>query len=912
MPRSCPQPQELSLQGNLFGAPEPTDGHAADSDKASQALTGEALAEVSDAQLSADAAIRPRQRQYSSDADRFSSRIDDLSNADHDDSDAPTWAHHSQVDQTLLTPMLRHYVELKAEHPERVLLYRLGDFFECFFEDAVELSRVLELTLTGKEGGKAIGRVPMAGIPHHAAERYCAELIRRGYSVALCDQLETTPAKGALLKRGITRVLTPGTVLEEGMLAARRNNWLAAVVVEPTGSERALRWGLASADVSTGDVQVMERSGSDALHQHLAQLEASELLWAANDDDKAQRPDWCPERLRLSPMALTPFSRPQAEQALKTHYNLAGLDGLGLPEMPLALRAFGGLLQYVNDTQPLEDAARVPLDVPKILQAGDALVLDAQTRRNLELTATQRDGQLQGSLLWAIDQTLTAMGGRCLRRWLEAPLMDLSAIRERQGVVSLLVSQRPLRQGLRRLLRPMGDLERLAGRAGAGHASARDLVAIADGLERLPRLASRLEGTLEQWPMVLEALMQPDPELAELAAAVRHALVDAPPLSLSEGGLIHDGVDLLLDGLRNQLDDQDAWLAEQERLERELSGITNLRLQYHRTFGYFLAVSKAKASSVPNHWIRRQTLANEERFITPELKEREGRIFQLRARAFQREYELFCKLRDQVGGMAKPIREAARATAGLDALSALADTAATAGWCAPQLSDDRALKITAGRHPVVEQLLVETPFTPNDLGLGSEIDLIVLTGPNASGKSCYLRQIGLIQLLAQVGSWVPASSAQIGLADRIFTRVGAVDDLAAGQSTFMVEMAETANILHHASDRSLVLLDEIGRGTATFDGLSIAWAVSEHLAGDLRARTVFATHYHELNNLAEQRSNVANFQVMVEETGNDLVFLHQVQMGGASRSYGIEAARLAGVPPSVVRRARQVLDQLAA
>ncbi|KZR89247.1 DNA mismatch repair protein MutS [Synechococcus sp. MIT S9509] len=912
MPLTCPQPEEQSLQGNLFGAPEPTKGPSPSPANASQALAGDALSEVSDADLSADAASRPRQRQSSSDPDQASNPDDDLTSSDNDDSDAPAWAHHSQVDPILLTPMLRHYVELKAEHPERVLLYRLGDFFECFFEDAVELSRVLELTLTGKEGGKAIGRVPMAGIPHHAAERYCAELIRRGYSVALCDQLETTPAKGALLKRGITRVLTPGTVLEEGMLAARRNNWLAAVVVEPASGKQPLRWGLASADVSTGDVQVLERSGSDALHQQLAQLEASELLWAATDDADTQRPAWCPERLMLSPMALTPFSRPQAEQALKTHYRLAGLDGLGLQELPLALRAFGGLLQYVNDTQPLEEAARVPLDVPKIVQAGDALVLDAQTRRNLELTATQRDGQLQGSLLWAIDQTLTAMGGRCLRRWLEAPLMALTTIRERQSVVSLLVSQRPLRQGLRRLLRPMGDLERLAGRAGAGHASARDLVAIADGLERLPRLASRLMGTLKTWPRVLEALLQPDPALAELASAIRHALVDAPPLALSEGGLIHDGVDPLLDGLRNQLDDQDAWLAEQERLEKELSGISNLRLQYHRTFGYFLAVSKAKASSVPDHWIRRQTLANEERFITPELKEREGRIFQLRARAFQREYELFCKLRDQVGSMAIPIREAARATAGLDALCALADTAATAGWCAPQLSDDRELAITAGRHPVVEQLLVEAPFTPNDLALGRDTDLIVLTGPNASGKSCYLRQIGLIQLLAQIGSWVPASAAQIGIADRIFTRVGAVDDLAAGQSTFMVEMAETANILHHASDRSLVLLDEIGRGTATFDGLSIAWAVSEHLAGDLKARTVFATHYHELNNLAQERPNVANFQVMVEETGEDLVFLHQVQSGGASRSYGIEAARLAGVPSPVVQRARQVLDQLAA
>ena len=911
MPRSAAQSEELTLQGNLFGGPDPTQKPAATTETAR--VTAE-LEDLSDASLSADAAARPRQRQINA-SDQPEPASNEIENNDFN-SDAPAWAHHSEVDQTLLTPMLRHYVELKAEHPERVLLYRLGDFFECFFEDAVELSRVLELTLTGKEGGKAIGRVPMAGIPHHAAERYCAELIRRGYSVALCDQLETTPAKGALLKRGITRVLTPGTVLEEGMLAARRNNWLAAVVVEPATARHPLRWGLASADVSTGDVRVMERNGSDALHQQLAQLDASELLWAACDEtsDKTStgKPAWCPERLRLSPMARTPFSAPEAGQALKTHYRLAGLDGLGLQELPLALRAFGGLLQYVNDTQPLDEETRVPLDVPQIVHSGDALMLDAQTRRNLELTATQRDGQLQGSLLWAIDQTLTAMGGRCLRRWLEAPLMDLQEILLRQSVVSLLVQQRPLRLALRRLLRPMGDLERLAGRAGAGHASARDLVAIADGLERLPQLSARLDNSLKHWPLELDALLIANPALSDLASQIRHALVDAPPLSLSEGGLIHDGVDPLLDGLRNQLDDQNAWLAEQERLERERSGNNNLRLQYHRTFGYFLAVSKAKAGSVPDHWIRRQTLANEERFITPELKEREGRIFQLRARTCQREYELFCQLREQVGLMAAPIREAARAIASLDALAALADTAATRGWCAPELNDARTLHIAGGRHPVVEQLLVETTFTPNDLRLGSGTDLIVLTGPNASGKSCYLRQIGVIQLLAQIGSWVPASSAQIGLADRIFTRVGAVDDLAAGQSTFMVEMAETANILHHATERSLVLLDEIGRGTATFDGLSIAWAVSEHLAGDLQARTVFATHYHELNNLASERPNVANFQVMVEETGDDLVFLHQVQAGGASRSYGIEAARLAGVPTPVVQRARQVLDQLAA
>ncbi len=923
----CVPQMDLALQGNLFGEPE-TAARSKSPDPSSGSDST-----LDDTALAADARVRPRPRQrVSAEATgdqrttAFATALDEEQadgQSDDVDNDLPAWSHHSLVDPAQLTPMLRHYVELKASHPERVLLYRLGDFFECFFEDAIELSRLLELTLTGKEGGKSVGRVPMAGIPHHAAERYCAELIRKGRSVALCDQLEAAPAKGSakgtLLKRDITRVLTPGTVLEEGMLSARRNNWLAALVVEPAQGKQPLRWGLARADVSTGELVLLQQESSGELHQELARLDPAELVWGQGPERDTQtnntnRPAWCPERLQLTAMASTPFSQPEAEQALLNHYRLSTLDGLGLQDHPLALRAAGGLLAYLQDTRPLDDndLNAPPLERPQLRFKGDALVLDAQTRRNLELTSTQRDGAFQGSLLWAIDQTLTAMGGRCLRRWLEAPLVETLAIQQRQTSVSALVSARPLRQSLRRLLRPMGDLERLAGRAGAGQAGARDLVAIADGLERLPQLAGLINGQLSDGPEWLQQLLEPDPALRALAQTIRHQLLDSPPLSLSEGGLIHDGVDPLLDGLRNQLDDQDRWLAQQEQQERQLSGNTNLRLQYHRTFGYFLAVSKAKATAVPDHWIRRQTLANEERFITPDLKAREGTIFQLKAKAAQREYELYCQLREQVGLQAESIRRAARAVAGLDALCSLADVAATGGWCAPVITDSRTLEVEGGRHPVVEQLLADKRFTPNDVQLGAGTDLMVLTGPNASGKSCYLRQIGLIQLLAQVGGWVPASSAQIGIADRIFTRVGAVDDLAAGQSTFMVEMAETANILHHASDRSLVLLDEIGRGTATFDGLSIAWAVSEHLAGDLQARTVFATHYHELNALAEQRSNVANFQVLVEETGDDLLFLHRVAPGGASRSYGIEAARLAGVPTPVVQRAQQVLDRLAA
>jgi DNA mismatch repair protein MutS len=921
------------LQGDLFaGPPRPISPQPGDSGSA----------ELDPAALHADAAQRPRQRRAEPALADPSDAIDASNGApwdtapcdgDPDESDLPAWHHHSQVDPQQLTPMLRHYVELKAANPERVLLYRLGDFFECFFEDAITLARLLELTLTGKEGGKAIGRVPMAGIPHHAVERYCAELVRRGLSVALCDQLETTAAKGELLRREITRVLTPGTVLEEGLLTARRNNWLCAVVVEgPQGS--AAHWGLAVADVSTGEFRVTQREGSDALHQELLQLEAAELLIPAGDDRGTEAaPAWCPGGLQLTLAPRTPFERLEAGATLRTRFALAGLDGLGLGEVPLALRAAGGLVAYLDSTLGGSDPggrdpggpARVPLDLPTTWHAGDRLVLDAATRRNLELTRTQLGGQHQGSLLWALDRTLTAMGGRCLRRWIEAPLVNRQAILARQAGVGELVAERPLRLALRRLLRPMGDLERLAGRAGAGTASARDLVALADGFERLPSLAGLLAKSSSA---PLQALARPWPELADLAAELRHTLVEAPPLSLSEGGLIHDSVDSLLDGLRNQLDDQNAWLAEQEASERLASGIATLRLQHHRTFGYFLAVSRARAQSVPDHWIRRQTLANEERFITPELKAREGRILQLRSRAAQREYELFTALRFRVGEQASAIRIAARLVAELDAIAGLAELAATSRYCCPEILDPqsaqaRSLRIEAGRHPVVEQLLVEEPFVANDIALGSDSpgltgapDLIVLTGPNASGKSCYLRQTGLLQLMAQIGSWIPARAAQLGIADRIFTRVGAGDDLAAGQSTFMVEMAETANILHHATPRSLVLLDEIGRGTATFDGLSIAWAVAEHLAGadgqGIRARSVFATHYHELNELAALLPNVANAQVLVEELADSLVFPHRVAPGGASRSYGIEAARLAGVPAAVVLRARQVLGRIQA
>ena len=537
---------EPVLQGSLFAAgPGPAPADASGEAAAGDAAAGEGGA-ASDPL--AAAAARPRRRAArvrpaGPERDEAASQTTSPGpwlqrswlqppGASAPESDLPPWHHHSLVEPARLPPMLRHYVQLKRDHPERVLLYRLGDFFECFFEDAITLSRLLELTLTGKEAGKAIGRVPMAGIPHHAAERHCAELVRRGFSVALCDQLESTPAKGELLRRGITRVLTPGTVIEEGMLAARRNNWLCAVVLEPPGS--GARWGLAVADVSTGEFRVSQQQGSDALHQELLQVEAAEVLWpAVASGEPAAATAWCPATLRRTPLPRTPFETPEATATLKQRFGLASLAGLGLGEHPLALRAAGGLVAYLDGTQ----SGQVPLDPPTTWHPDEALVLDAATRRNLELTRTQLSGAFEGSLLWALDRTHTAMGGRCLRRWLEAPLLDLGRIEARQTAVGELVGQRPLRLALRRLLRPMGDLERLAGRAGAGSASARDLVALADGLERLPQLAGLLQRCAAA---PLAALARPWPSLDALAEDLRHVLVESPPLSLTEGALIHD------------------------------------------------------------------------------------------------------------------------------------------------------------------------------------------------------------------------------------------------------------------------------------------------------------------------------------------------------------------------------------
>jgi DNA mismatch repair protein MutS len=816
--------------------------------------------------------------------------------------------------------MYQHYVEVKDKYPHALLLYRVGDFFETFFQDAVTVSRELELVLTSKHGGE-VGRVAMTGVPHHAWERYTTQLVEKGYAVVICDQVEDSSESVGLVKREVTRILTPGTLLEEGMLKSSRNNYLAAVVIA------VHHWGLAYADISTGEFLTTQGSNLEHLSQELMRLQPSEVLFPTNAPDlgsllrpgetSPSLPQCLPPSFCYSLRSQLPFSQNEARPRLLQKFKVRSLEGLGCDHLPLAVRAAGGLLEYLEDTQKENP---VYLQTLRTYTVTDYLIVDHQTRRNLEITQTVRDGTFHGSLLWALDRTSTAMGGRALRRWLLQPLIDIKGIRSRQDTIAELIENTSLCQDLRQLLRQIYDLERLTGRAGSGTANAKDLVALADSLSRLPQLSDLVVDARSPF---LKALQKVPPVLEELAQKLHAHIVESPPIHIKEGGLIRAGINPQLDARKATVESDQQWIANLEVDERARTGIPTLKVGFNKTFGYYISISRAKADQVPTNYIRKQTLTNEERYITPELKEREARILTARDDLNQLEYEIFVALRSEVGEQAEIIRNLSRAVAAADVLCGLAQLAVHQGYCRPEMVAGREIGIVDGRHPVVEQSLPSGFFVPNSTRLGQESfvteqgqmtndspDLIILTGPNASGKSCYLRQVGLIQLMAQIGSFVPAKFAKLGVCDRIFTRVGAVDDLATGQSTFMVEMNETANILNHATSRSLVLLDEIGRGTATFDGLSIAWAVAEYLASDIRSRTIFATHYHELNELASILPNVANYQVTVKELPEQIIFLHQVQPGGADKSYGIEAGRLAGLPAVVIQRAKQVMGQI--
>ncbi|WP_072619789.1 DNA mismatch repair protein MutS [Spirulina major] len=821
------------------------------------------------------------------------------------------------LDRAKLSPMMQHYIDVKEQYPQALLLYRVGDFFECFFQDAVTIAQELELVLTSKEGGKEIGRVRMTGVPHHALERYSAMLVEKGYAIAICDQVEDAAQAAAekrMVRREVQQLLTPGTLTEEGMLTARRNNFLAAVVMVKH------HWGLAYADITTGEFFTTQSQGMAALGMELERLHPSEVLLPTDAPDVGRLlrpgqqseliPPELPTDLCYTTRSQRYFNATEARNRILETFRLSSLEGIGCAGKTLAVRVAGGLLEYIEDTQK---ERHIPLQPLKTYALTDYLVLDSQTRRNLELMETVRDRTFTGSLLWALDHTNTAMGGRALRRWFLEPLLDQRGIIARQDTIAEILANNTLRTTLKEELRQFYDLERLSGRAAAERANARELVNLADSLVRLSQLSELANQGQSPY---LKALHQIPPALEQVGRHILDRIVDAPPLHIKDGGVIREGIDPRLDERRQQLNADQQWLAALEVSERDRTGVNKLKVGYNKTFGYYLSLPRSQAAAAPDNYTRKQTLANEERYITPELKERETRILTAQDDLNDIEYEIFQELRSLIGSHAQGIRDIAKAVAALDVLVGLADVALEQGYCRPEITTGREIEIVAGRHPVVEKRIKREFFVPNSTHIGYDPDnsdrpdLIILTGPNASGKSCYLRQVGLIQIMAQTGSFVPATQARLGICDRVFTRVGAVDDLATGQSTFMVEMNETANILNHATAQSLVLLDEIGRGTATFDGLSIAWSVAEYLAQTLRARTIFATHYHELNELETLLKNVKNYQVTVKELPDKIIFLHQVQPGGADRSYGIEAGRLAGLPDVVIQRAEQVMAQI--
>jgi DNA mismatch repair protein MutS len=794
-----------------------------------------------------------------------------------------------------LTPVRQQYLEVKRQYPEAILFFRLGDFYETFDEDAQITARELDIVLTSRNIAKG-KRVPMAGIPHHAAENYLARLIEKGYHVAICEQIGDGPVKG-LFPRQVVRVVTPGTIVEQGLLPGDANNYLASIVV----SDDAI--GLAYADVSTGEFSATEIHSKDplgSLRHELMRLHPAELL--------------CPESLSLieiwdghmTKLQEWRFEPERCSETLMAHFGTATLDGFGLSKKSMATRAAGAIIEYLGETQK---AALSLLTALSTYTLDDFMTLDAATRRNLELSETIRTGGVKGSLLGTIDATVTPMGRRLLRQWMGKPLLDIDRIQSRLDQVEAQFSDGLWRAEIREALSDVGDLERLTNRTVAGVAGPKDLVALRELLGDLPNLASLLS---QKENTAMETLRENLDPCEDVLALIENALEDEPPATLSQVGVIRPGYSEKLDHVLETSRHARDWIADLEEKERTRTGISNLKVGYNKVFGYYIEVTKSKIDLVPDEYIRKQTLTQAERYITPEMKEYESIVLTAEERIREIESDLFRELCRKIAEHASRLLSTARTIARLDVVTGLAEVAARKGYVRPELVTDEILEIRDGRHPVVEEYLIGRQFVPNDTIFEQGEKIRIITGPNMSGKSTYLRQVALIVLLAQMGSFVPASSAKLGVTDRIFTRIGAQDEIHAGQSTFMVEMVEAANILHHATPRSLLILDEIGRGTSTYDGLSIAWAVVEYIHNypKIRARTLFATHYHELTQLSETLPGVRNYNVAVSDEGGQVVFLHKIIPGGADKSYGIHVAELAGLPRPVINRAQEILSLL--
>lgn len=807
----------------------------------------------------------------------------------------------------MTTPIRRQYLSIKKQYPDAIVFFRLGDFYETFDEDAKLIAKELDIVLTSRKVSKN-QRVPMAGVPHHAADNYVARLIRAGYKVAICEQIGSDPIKG-LVPREVRRVVTPGTVVEDNLLVHNQNNYLAAVIVE---QERA---GIAYVDITTGEfaaTQLQGRNIDRLLLNEITRLKPAEII--------------APTKQSLAPLASLSiphslyeswrFDPEHARQELQRHFDVATLNGFGLGDKPLAAQVAGAIIQYVADTQK---QALNHITHLAVYSTTNFMTLDAATRRNLELTETIRNGAVQGSLLSVLDKTITAMGGRLLRTWLHQPLLNVPALNERLNAVDQFTTQTIARGDVREQLKEIADLERLTNRVSAAIAQPRDLLAIRRSLEAIPQIQLAIgnlqltnEGDTDN---SIQNQLDPCPEVVNLIA---QAISDEPPATTGKIGVIRPGFSNELDSIVAGSRDAKKWVAGLEAVERKRTGIPSLKVGFNKVFGYYLEVTKTHTAKVPAEYIRKQTLVNAERYITSELKEYESLILNADERQLDVENRIFKEVCAQIAAASERLLATSRTLAYLDVVSALAEVALQNNYVRPELSDDDSLEIVNGRHPVVEQMRLldadglPTAFVPNDVRMSKEELIHIITGPNMSGKSTFLRQVALIVLMAQIGSFVPADHARIGLVDRIFTRIGAQDEIHAGQSTFMVEMVETAAILLQSSPRSLIVLDEVGRGTSTYDGLAIARAVVEYIHNNpkVRAKTLFATHYHELTEVAKYLPHVRNYNVAVAEEGGKVIFLHKIVPGGADRSYGIHVAQIAGVPKAVTDRANEILDEL--
>ena len=800
-----------------------------------------------------------------------------------------------------LTPMMQQYLKTKEEYPDCILFYRLGDFYEMFFEDALTVTKELEITLTGKSCGLE-ERAPMCGVPFHAAEGYLNKLVSRGYKVAICEQVEDPKFAKGLVKREVTRIVTPGTNLcingDE-----RCNNYLMSIAYFSG------RIGISIADVTTGDYFLTEVDSNKKLLDEIMKYSPKEIICNQAFYVSGMDIDDLKGRLGISISSLEPhfYDEDNCRKCLMKHFKTNTLNGLGMEDFPSGLIGAGALLQYLYETQKTSLAHFTHI-YPYLTNA--YMLLDSSTRRNLELCETLREKQKRGSLLWVLDKTKTAMGGRQLRTWIEQPLIQRAEIEKRLDAVSELCKDGVSRDEIREYLNPIYDLERLLGKVSYGSANPRDLIAFRNSLQMLPPIKAVVSGFEKEY---LKELAEQIDDLKDLCNLIEASIEEEPPIASKEGGIIKSGFHPQVDSLRQAKTEGKNWLARLEEEDRERTGIKNLKIKYNKVFGYYFEVTNSFKNMVPEDYIRKQTLANAERYTTPKLKEMEDTILNAEDKLFALEYEIFCSIRDKISEEIERIQKTAKAIAVLDTLCSFSLVAEQNRYVRPKLNEKGIINIKEGRHPVVEKMIVNDMFINNDTYLDNNKHCVsIITGPNMAGKSTYMRQTALIVLMAQIGCFVPATSANIGIVDRIFTRVGASDDLASGQSTFMVEMNEVANILRNATSNSLLILDEIGRGTSTFDGLSIAWAVIEHISNTrvLGAKTLFATHYHELTELEGKINNVNNYCIAVKEKGDDIVFLRKIVKGGADRSYGIQVAKLAGVPDIVINRAKEIVEQL--